>query len=382
MHVLVTADTVGGVWTYTRELVSGLVARGVRVTLVSFGGIPGAAQVAWIERLRGVAYFPTGFRLEWMREAEGEIEESMRYLREVVAETRPDLLHLSQFCYGALPVALPKIVVAHSDVMSWCEAVDGRQPQDGWARWYRQTVSRGLAGADMVIAPSRWMLHEIERIYGGHICGAPARSQVIYNGRTPLLFNALVSKHGYAASVGRLWDEGKQARLLTGLSSPAMPIMLAGATSQAWEKNESSRKTETEGVSETAAAVKLLGERSEGEMRELLSRASVYIAASRYEPFGLAPLEAALSRCAILANDIPSLREIWGDAALYFRTNDAASLAELLARLHGDHALRLGYANRAYQRALSRYTAARMVEEYMSAYGRCSGAASKRHEAA
>jgi glycosyltransferase involved in cell wall biosynthesis len=367
MHVLVTADTVGGVWTYTRELVSGLVARGLRVTLVSFGGIPDAAQAAWIERLRGVAYFPTAFRLEWMREVEDEIEESMRYVREVIAETKPDLLHLSQFCYGALPVALPKIVVAHSDVMSWCEAVDGRQPQDGWAQWYRQTVSRGLAGANLVVAPSRWMLREIERIYGGHICGAPARSQVIYNGRTSLLFNALVSKHGYAASVGRLWDEGKQARLLTGLSSPAMPIMLAGATSQAWEKNESSRKAET-GVPKTAAKVKLLGERREGEVRELLSRASVYIAASRYEPFGLAPLEAALSRCALLANDIPSLREIWGDAALYFRTNDAASLAELLTRLHVDHALRLDYANRAYQRALSRYTAARMVEQYMSAY--------------
>ena len=62
------------------------------------------------------------------------------------------------------------------------------------------------------------------------------------------------------------------------------------------------------------------GELSESEMRELLSRAAIYIATSKYEPFGLAPLEAALSRCAIVANDIPSLREIWGDAALYFRS--------------------------------------------------------------
>ena len=48
MHVLVTADTVGGVWTYTRELVTGLARRGVRVTLVSFGGAPSAdaARVA------------------------------------------------------------------------------------------------------------------------------------------------------------------------------------------------------------------------------------------------------------------------------------------------------------------------------------------------
>ena len=37
MHVLVTADSLSGSWTYARELVTGLVTRGVRVTLVSFG---------------------------------------------------------------------------------------------------------------------------------------------------------------------------------------------------------------------------------------------------------------------------------------------------------------------------------------------------------
>ena len=46
----------------------------------------------------------------------------------------------------------------------------------------------------------------------------------------------------------------------------------------------------------------------------------MYAATARYEPFGMEVLEAALSRCAIIANDIPSFREIWGDDAIYFRT--------------------------------------------------------------
>ena len=46
MHVLVTADSLSGSWTYARELVTGLVTRGVRVTLVSFGEIPMRATVA------------------------------------------------------------------------------------------------------------------------------------------------------------------------------------------------------------------------------------------------------------------------------------------------------------------------------------------------
>ena len=103
-------------------------------------------------------------------------------------------------------------------------------------------------------------------------------------------------------------------------------------------------------------------------MRELLSRAAIYIATSKYEPFGLAPLEAALSRCAIVANDIPNLREIWGDAACYFRSSDPESLRDALALLHGNRELRLTYANRAYDRARRQYTADRMVEEYVQSY--------------
>jgi glycosyltransferase involved in cell wall biosynthesis len=359
MHILVTSDTVGGVWTYTRELVSGLAKRGIRVTLVSFGGIPSPAQTAWMETLPEVTYFPTGFRLEWMQDAECDISDSADYLRSIIRERDPDLLHLSQYCYGSLDVARPKIIVAHSDVMSWSLAVRGVQPDDPWARWYRKTVEQGLAGASLLVAPSWGMLDCIENCYGEQ-----PRSQVIYNGRSPTLFNPYVSKHDYAASVGRLWDEGKQSRLLMQLATSPLPIFLAGATAIAGE-------SANEGFAERARGtryVQFKGELSEGEMRELLSRAAIYIATSKYEPFGLAPLEAALSRCAIVANDIPNLREVWGDAACYFRSSDAESLRDALALLHGNRELRLSYANRAYERARQRYTAERMVEEYVQVY--------------
>ncbi len=369
MHILVTADTVGGVWTYTRELVTGLATRGVQVTLVSFGGIPTRAQSAWLEELSSVTYFPTGFRLEWMRDAEQDIADSTSYLRGIVEERKPDLLHLSQYCYGALEVGRPKVVVAHSDVMSWSQTVRGELPEGPWADWYRTTVEQGLAGASLLVAPSRWMLDCIESCYGRQ-----PHSQVVYNGRSPALFNPFVSKLNYAASVGRLWDEGKQALLLMQLAPPPMPIFLAGATALAGETEEPAEfkpervKSKGHDFEGRAAQVELKGELSEGEMRELLSHAAIYIATSKYEPFGLAPLEAALSRCAIVANDIPGLREVWGDAAWYFRSDDAVSLEEALVRLKGDRELRIRYANRAYERALQHYTAGRMVEEYMRLY--------------
>jgi len=364
MHVLITADAVGGVWTYTRELVAGLAARGVRVTLVSFGRTPAEEQSAWLRELPSVEYLPTGYRLEWMQDAAGDLGDSTRFLRSVVRERRPDLLHLSQFCYGTLDVALPRLVVAHSDVISWNRAVHGPQLSGSWADWYRHVVSRGLAAASMVIAPSRWMLEQVESCYG-----RPRSSRVIYNGRTPELFQRLPKRH-YAASAGRLWDEGKQSRLLMELVHPPMPIVVAGALALEDElelDTLESTEFEHQGPSRQSM-VRCSGMLSEHGMRELLAHAAIYIATSKYEPFGLAPLEAALSGCALVANDIPSLREIWGEAALYFRKDDSRSLAEALTQLHGDAKLCSEYAERAYAHACSKYTASRMVDEYLQAY--------------
>ena len=79
-------------------------------------------------------------------------------------------------------------------------------------------------------------------------------------------------------------------------------------------------------------------------------------------------LEAAFSRCAIVANDIPSYREIWGDAALYFRRNDSASLAESIRRLNEDRAMRRAYAELAYSRARERFTTKRMIDQFLHLY--------------
>ena len=70
MRVLVTTDTFSGVWTYTRELVSGLVTQVAQVILVSFGEIPLPHQTSWMQGLHGLEYHPTAFRLDWMQEGE------------------------------------------------------------------------------------------------------------------------------------------------------------------------------------------------------------------------------------------------------------------------------------------------------------------------
>jgi glycogen synthase len=355
MHVLITSDTVGGVWTYTQELVTGLSQAGHEITLVSFGKLPLPHQTAWMQTLQRVDYRPTEYRLEWMEVAERDIEESRRYLEMLVAEVRPDVLHFSQYCYGDIAVDVPRVVVAHSDVVSWWVAVHGKEPDETpWMRRYREHVTRGLRGADLVIAPSQWMLDCVERY------AHPQQQMVIHNGRTPALFDPHEPKQDVVLSVGRIWDQAKQSSLLLAAELPARTCIVG------WEQEPGRESKEV--LLKTHDNIELLGPRSQDELRTLFAQAGIYAATSRYEPFGLAPLEAAFSRCALVMNDNPVFHELWGDSAHYFRSNDSADLARAVCELRSNKELRDECADRSYQRACDRFTAQRMVEQYEGAY--------------
>jgi glycogen synthase len=115
-----------------------------------------------------------------------------------------------------------------------------------------------------------------------------------------------------------------------------------------------------------------LGHLDPAALAQWLSRAAIYALPARYEPFGLSILEAALSGCALVLGDIPSLREIWSNAALYVAPDDDAAVARTLDRLIADTDARRDLAARSAARA-RRYTVDRMGEGYLDLYRQLSG---------
>src|SRR5262249_8172892 len=322
-----------------------------------------AGQTLWIEQLQGrdsrgsgLDYRPTAFKLEWMQNCQSDIKASAEYLRELIREAKPDLLHFNQFYYGSLESDLPRLVVAHSDVVSWWVAGAGTEPPvTPWLNWYRDAITRGLAHATAVITPSRWMMEQVSRYYV-----VPRHVEVIHNGRTPALFNAHMTKEDRIVTVGRVWDFGKNAGLLLRTHMPA-PIFIVGSG------------REPQGAGEMFAVgdgtnIHLEPQQDERQTVQPLGRAACHAALSQYEPFGLAPVEAALSRCALLASDIPSFRELWDGAAIFFRNNDAEALRLASELLIADPALRTKYSNLAYERARKKFSADGMVSRYMDLY--------------
>ena len=354
MRILMTTDTVGGVWTYTKELSTQFLCRGSSVALVSFGRAPTATQRAWVDDQTAqwggrFTFAASDIPLEWMQENAGAYSLGEPLLLELAESFGAELLLSSQYCFGALPCAIPRIVVAHSDVLSWAQAC-GKAPleQSEWLTQYCALVSEGLRRADAVVAPTAWML----RALADHF-QIPREARVIANGRTLPEIRTDGRRKLQAVTAGRLWDEGKNVQMLAAVA-PILPVLVAGELGR--DRSQFSRMQNQ---------LFFLGPLTERDLIELFRMSSIYICTSRYEPFGLAPLEAALCGCAVLANDVPSLHEVWNGAALFF--DGPESLSRLLAELCHDRA----FLSEARERGLAharRFTADRMALDYLQLF--------------
>jgi alpha-1,3-rhamnosyl/mannosyltransferase len=85
--------------------------------------------------------------------------------------------------------------------------------------------------------------------------------------------------------------------------------------------------------------IQVLGAVPEHDLAALYTGATMTVVPSLDEGFGLPAAEAMACNTAVLCSDRPALRELAGDAALYFDPCDRASIAGALARALGDLAL-------------------------------------------
>jgi glycogen(starch) synthase len=348
-RVLMTGDTVGGVWTFTLELARALGSHGIEVMLAAMGGEPCAAQREEAAQIQNLRLCTSSYKLEWMTDPWRDIEAAGSWLRNLEAEFAPDVVHLNTFGHGTLPWNAPVLLTAHSCVLSWWRAVRGGRVPPEWKR-YRECVTGALRAANMVTAPSAWMLHSLDENYG-----PVRRGMVIPNGRDAALFQRL-PKEPFILSAGRLWDDAKNIGVLAQIAHELpWPVCVAG------------EEQHPDGGSPELGGCRALGLLDPAELRDRYGRAAIYALPARYEPFGLSALEAALSGCALVLGDIPSLREIWGNAAVFVSPSAPHEWSRVLRRLAGDPPACEEFGRRARRRALE-FTAERLAAAYAHCY--------------
>ncbi len=346
-----TADAVGGVWTYALELAAALEPHGVEVVLATMGPPMQRGQREELARSPVVAVHESSFALEWADEPWADVDAAGDWLLQLGHDVAPDLVHLNGYVHAPLAWRAPTVVVAHSDVASWWGSVHGDGPPPSWDE-YRRRVGDGLRTATAVVAPTEAMLDATRRWYGlrgGTVVPNCRRSDVV----------AGATKEPLVLAAGRLWDEAKNVAAVdrVGMRLDA-PVVIAGPVGHPGGADEWHPRGAT-----------LLGPLPFAELAGWLARASLFVLPARYEPFGLGALEAGLAGCALVLGDIPSLREVWEDAAVFVDPDDDDELAATLARLLADDRARAALGERALARA-GTYTPARTAAGYLDVYRR------------
>ena len=350
LHVLLTADASGGVWTYVMALLEGCRNAGVTFTLALTGPAPDVPERRMLDRLPHVDVHHRPFRLEWMANPWDDIDRSGIWLRELADASDAHVVHLNSYACATEDFGRPVLVVGHSCVCSWWRAVHGEAAPGEWDT-YRARVSAGLRAAARVVAPTRAMRRALQREHGdvGPI-------EVIHNGLAPSPYG-FGRKESFVFTAGRFWDQAKNLAALDAIAHQLpWPVLAAGPVAGPSGDRQVPARHLTE-----------LGPLARDEVRRYMQRAAIYASPVLYEPYGLSILEAAQSGCALVLSDIASLRELWLNAAIFVDPRDPEALRTTIMELI-DRPDRLRGRGAAAARRALRYSGQTFANSYLDLY--------------
>ena len=204
---------------------------------------------------------------------------------------------------------------------------------------YGFLIPRLCARADLVVTVSEFSRQEIGKWYGADISKIP----ICYEGGDHI--SAVTAD---PTALDRFGLRDKKFLLCVGVTRSNKNIeMVLAAFLEAKlgdtllvMTGESSVSVHGHLTNLQSENVRKVGHVSDSELRTLYEHALALIYPSRYEGFGLPPLEAMNCGCPVVISDQPALVEISGDAALQCGVDDVSELTRLMRALHSDAALR------------------------------------------
>ncbi|WP_375421926.1 glycosyltransferase family 4 protein [uncultured Sphingomonas sp.] len=305
LSLLMTADAIGGVWQYSLDLAGALAPLGVATTLVTLGPRATAAQRSEAADA-GVTLVESGLPIDWLCDGPEPIVAAGEQIAAIAAARKVDLVQLNMPTLGARArFSVPVVAVMHGCIATWWDAAHGTTLPIEY-RWQRSATHQALIAADAVVAPSATHAGEVARHYG--LLHPPL---AIHNGRTPLVERRADAPARSLFTAGRLWDLVKDTALLDAVAS-RLPVgfRAAGATRG------------PHGETVVPDHLMLLGQLGTTALTAELATRPIFVSAARFEPFGLAVLEAAAAGCPLVLSDIPTFRELWDGAATFVPPGD------------------------------------------------------------
>src|SRR5205823_13850994 len=117
------AAAAGGRWSYALALARALVPHGRFPTLATRGPRRSADRLEAAADMPRLEVVSGDFQLEWTHDPWNDIEAAGSWLLDLEARVNPVIVHINGYAHGSLPWRAPVVVVGHSCVQSWAEAV-------------------------------------------------------------------------------------------------------------------------------------------------------------------------------------------------------------------------------------------------------------------
>jgi glycosyltransferase involved in cell wall biosynthesis len=181
-------------------------------------------------------------------------------------------------------------------------------------------VSRAaMRGATALVTNSNFARSEVIENVGIE----PARVNVVYHGLEAPDGPASYTKEDLAVTVGtvdqpNLMRKGLEPFVRSAAWLPELAFVLVGA----WRDNSINHLR-----SIAPANIRFAGRVSDSQLHDYISRARVYVQASRHEGFGLSVAEAMLAECVPVVTRAGALPEVVGDAGVYVESAEPTAIA-------------------------------------------------------
>ena len=352
--LLMTTDVKSEVWDYSLTLSRALLKHiNAEILMISLGGNPTDTQREELKDLN-IEFQFTDFSPDLFAdiEANPDILKMKSLFESTIKEFNPHIVHLNHG-YPNFDFNKPCVFACHGDLLNkkmWHSDTNRHGSLHQNLLNYKQIINKNLNKSDIIIAQSRFIAECIIKTYNFR-----KGIKIIYNGIDYKPYSGMPETPTLLAS-GDLSDRSKNINLLLNIAYKLPDNIKIKIIGESLPDKKLPRNVE------------FLGNLSGSELQEVYKNSSIYLALSSYEPNGLSSIQAAYSGCAILANDIPVFKELWGDCACIFEKDNVNSLMRCINNLVENRNLLELTSKNCQAKALSSFNSKRMAYEYINLY--------------